>query len=73
LLFGCNAFIASLVGGIVDINGSFFGVFLLGFIEVGVVSVFPSTYRDLFAFTILLLILWIKPSGLFGIPQSTKI
>jgi len=40
---------------------------------VGVVSVFPSTYRDLFAFTILLLILWIKPSGLFGIPQSTKI
>jgi len=49
------------------------GGFLLGAIEVAVVTVFPSSYRDLFAFTILLLILWMKPTGLFGIPQSTKI
>jgi len=73
MLIGWKAFIAAVVGGIGDIKGAFVGGFLLGFIEVGVVSVFPSTYRDLFAFTILLLILWIKPSGLFGIPQSTKI
>jgi len=70
---GWKAFIAAVVGGIGDIKGAFVGGFLLGFIEVGVVSVFPSSYRDLFAFTILLLILWVKPSGLFGIPQSTKI
>ena len=73
MLIGWKAFIAAVVGGIGDIKGAFVGGFLLGFIEVGVVMVFPSTYRDLFAFTILLLILWIKPSGLFGIPQSTKI
>ena len=60
-------------GGIGDIKGAFVGGLLLGFIEVGVVTVFPSTYRDLFAFTILLLILWMKPTGLFGMPQSTKI
>lgn len=73
MLIGWKAFIAAVVGGIGDIKGAFVGGFLLGFIEVGVVSVFPSTYRDLFAFTILLLILWMKPSGLFGVPQSTKI
>ncbi len=73
MLIGWKAFIAAVVGGIGDIKGAFVGGFLLGFIEVGVVMVFPSSYRDLFAFTILLLILWVKPSGLFGIPQSTKI
>jgi branched-chain amino acid transport system permease protein len=73
MLIGWKAFIAAVVGGIGDIKGAFVGGFLLGAIEVAVVSVFPSTYRDLFAFTILLLILWIKPTGLFGIPQSTKI
>ena len=65
--------LAAVVGGIGDIRGAFYGGFLLGFIEVGVVTVFPSTYRDLFAFTILLIILWMKPTGLFGMPQSTKI
>lgn len=73
MLIGWKAFIAAVVGGIGDIKGAFVGGFLLGFIEVGVVSVFPSTYRDLFAFTILLVILWMKPTGLFGMPQSTKI
>ena len=73
MLIGWKAFIAAVVGGIGDIKGAFVGGFLLGFIEVGVVTVFPSSYRDLFAFTILLLILWMKPTGLFGIPQSTKI
>jgi len=73
MLIGWKAFIAAVVGGIGDIKGAFVGGFLLGFIEVGVVTVFPSTFRDLFAFTILLLILWMKPTGLFGIPQSTKI
>jgi len=73
MIIGWKAFIAAVVGGIGDIRGAFYGGFLLGFIEVGVVTVFPSTYRDLFAFTILLIILWIKPTGLFGMPQSTKI
>lgn len=73
MIIGWKAFIAAVVGGIGDIRGAFYGGFLLGFIEVGVVTIFPSTYRDLFAFSILLIILWMKPTGLFGMPQSTKI
>ncbi|HAS88899.1 MAG TPA: branched-chain amino acid ABC transporter permease, partial [Desulfovibrio sp.] len=61
------------VGGIGDIRGAFIGGFLLGFIEVGVVAIFPSTFRDLFAFSILLIILWMKPTGIFGVAKTTKI
>jgi len=72
-LIGWKAFIAAVVGGIGDIRGAFLGGFLLGFIEVGVVAIFPSTFRDLFAFSILLMILWIKPTGIFGVAKTTKI
>ncbi|WP_319765004.1 branched-chain amino acid ABC transporter permease [Maridesulfovibrio sp.] len=72
-LIGWKAFIAAVVGGIGDIRGAFLGGFLLGFIEVGVVAIFPSTFRDLFAFSILLVILWIKPTGIFGVAKTTKI
>lgn len=72
-LIGWKAFIAAVVGGIGDIRGAFLGGFLLGFIEVGVVAIFPSTFRDLFAFSILLIILWIKPTGIFGVAKTTKI
>ena len=73
MLIGWKAFIAAVVGGIGDIRGAFVGGFLLGFIEVGVVSVLPSTLRDFFAFSILLAILWVKPTGLFGVAKHTKI
>ena len=70
---GWKAFIAAVVGGIGDIRGAFAGGFILGFIEIMVVAFFPSSYRDLIAFSILLLILTIRPTGLFGVAQTTKI
>ncbi len=73
MLIGWKAFIAAVVGGIGDIKGAFVGGFLLGFVEILAVAFFPSTFRDLIAFSILLLILVIKPTGLFGVAKSTKI
>ncbi len=72
-LIGWKAFIAAVVGGIGDIRGAFLGGFLLGAVEILVVAVFPSSYRDLIAFTVLLVILSVKPTGLFGIAKTTKI
>ncbi len=72
-MIGWKAFIAAVVGGIGDIRGAFLGGFLLGFVEILVVAFFPSTYRDLIAFSILLIILCIKPTGLFGVARTTKI
>lgn len=72
-LIGWKAFIAAVVGGIGSIAGAFAGGFLLGFVEIMVVAFFPSTFRDLIAFSILLLILSIRPTGLFGVARRTKI
>ncbi len=72
-LIGWKAFIAAVVGGIGDIRGAFLGGFLLGAVEIMVVAFFPSTFRDLIAFSVLLAILTWKPTGLFGIAQTTKI
>ncbi|WP_373501092.1 branched-chain amino acid ABC transporter permease [Desulfococcus sp.] len=72
-LIGWKAFIAAVVGGIGDIRGAFLGGFLLGFVEILVVAFFPSTFRDLIAFSILMIILVYKPTGLFGVAKTTKI
>ncbi|MDR3044002.1 MAG: branched-chain amino acid ABC transporter permease [Desulfovibrio sp.] len=72
-MVGWKAFIAAVVGGIGDIRGAFIGGFLLAFIEIMVAAFLPSTFRDLFAFTILLMILWQRPTGLFGVAKTTKI
>jgi len=72
-LIGWKAFIAAVVGGIGDIRGAFLGGFLLGAVEILVVAFFPSTFRDLIAFSVLMLILICKPTGLFGVARTTKI
>jgi branched-chain amino acid transport system permease protein len=72
-LIGWKAFIAAVLGGIGEIRGAFAGGFLLGFIEIFVAAFFPSTLRDLIAFSILLVFLSIKPTGIFGVARATKI
>jgi branched-chain amino acid transport system permease protein len=73
MIIGWKAFIAAVVGGIGNIGGAFLGGFMLGFIEIFVIAVFPSSYKDLISFVILLVILSVKPTGFFGIARSTKI
>lgn len=72
-LVGWKAFIAAVIGGIGEIRGAFAGGFLLGFVEIFVAAFFPSTLRDLIAFSILLIFLSIKPTGMFGVTRAQKI
>ncbi len=72
-MIGWKAFIAAVVGGIGEIRGALVGGFLLGFIEIYVAAFFPSTFRDLIAFSILLLFLSIRPTGIFGVARAQKI
>jgi branched-chain amino acid transport system permease protein len=72
-LIGWKAFIAAVVGGIGDIRGAFVGGFLLGFVEIFAATIFPSTYRDLIGFSILMIILTFRPTGIFGIARRTKV
>lgn len=81
ILIGWKAFIAAVVGGIGDIRGAMVGGYILGFTEIFVVAMgmvpgfgwLSSTYRDLVAFMILLLILTIKPTGIFGVAARSKV
>lgn len=73
LLFGWKAFIAAVVGGIGSIRGAVVGGYILGFVEIFVAAVMPSTYRDLIAFSVLLLIMAIRPTGMFGVARRTKV
>jgi branched-chain amino acid transport system permease protein len=72
-LVGWKAFIAAVIGGIGEIRGAIAGGFLLGFVEIFVAAFFPSTLRDLIAFSVLLIFLSIKPTGIFGVARTTKI
>jgi branched-chain amino acid transport system permease protein len=72
-LVGWKAFISAVVGGIGEIRGAFVGGFILGFTEIFVATLFPSTYRDLIAFGVLLLILTFRPTGIFGVARRTKV
>ena len=72
-LVGWKAFISAVVGGIGEIRGAFVGGFILGFTEIFVATLFPSTFRDLISFGVLLLILTFRPTGIFGVARRTKV
>lgn len=68
-----KAFAAMVLGGLGNIWGTVAGAFILGFIEnfgigldIGGVSL-PAGYKDAFAFVIILVVLLVRPSGLFGL------
>ena len=73
ILFGWKAFVAAILGGRGSILGATLAGFLLGFIEIFVAMIFPSTLRDLIAYSIILLILVFKPHGFFGEPHSARL
>ena len=73
IVFGWKAFVAAILGGRGSILGATLAGFLLGFIEIFVAMIFPSTLRDLIAYSIILLILAIRPHGFFGEPYSARL
>jgi branched-chain amino acid transport system permease protein len=73
ILFGWKAFVAAILGGRGSIVGATLAGFLLGFIEIFVAMIFPSTLRDLIAYSIVLIILTFRPYGFFGEPHSARL
>lgn len=72
---GLKCFIAAVIGGIGNIKGAVIGGFILGLGEVLIVAFFPqlSGYRDAFAFIVLIIILFYKPTGLLGEKTTEKV
>jgi len=70
---GLKAFVAAVLGGIGIIPGAMVGGFLMGILETMVSGYGSSLYRDAVAFGVLILILLIKPTGLFGKNTGEKV
>jgi branched-chain amino acid transport system permease protein len=70
---GIIAFTAAVLGGIGSLPGAMLGGMLLGLIEAFWAGYFTLAYKDVAAFTILILVLIFRPTGLLGRPDVEKV
>lgn len=73
LYVGLKAFVAAVIGGIGHVPGAVVGALVLGLVEEFVVGYAASTWRDAVAFGFLILVLLVKPGGLFGRVAAEKV
>jgi branched-chain amino acid transport system permease protein len=70
---GLKAFVAAVLGGIGNIPGAVVGGLVMGVAEVLVTGYLSSTYRDAIAFVLLIVILLVRPAGIFGKAVTEKV
>jgi branched-chain amino acid transport system permease protein len=70
---GLAAFVAAVLGGIGSIPGAMVGGLLIGVVENLVAGYLSSTYQGAITFVILILVLSVKPTGLFGRLATVKV
>ncbi len=73
LISGLKAFVAAVLGGIGSVPGAMVGGLVLGLAEEFVAGYTASSYRDAIAFSVLILVLLIRPVGLFGRVTAEKV
>ncbi|HDH02760.1 MAG TPA: branched-chain amino acid ABC transporter permease, partial [Actinobacteria bacterium] len=70
---GLKAFTAAVVGGIGSIPGAMFGGLLIGFAEAYTTGYISSTFQNLIVFALLVVVLLVRPRGLFGREELVKV
>lgn len=70
---GIKAFVAAVFGGIGSIPGAVVGAFLIGICESIIKGSDWSVFSDAFTFAILIVVLCVKPTGLFGEKVTDKV
>lgn len=68
-----KAFIASVIGGLGSLPGAVLGGFILGILETVVTAYISATYRDLFSFLTMIVVLMFLPNGLMGKGDQDKL
>jgi branched-chain amino acid transport system permease protein len=70
---GLKAFTAAVLGGIGSLPGAMLGGVLIGLIEAFWAAYFSAEYKDVAAFSVLVLVLIFRPTGLLGRPEVEKV
>ena len=73
VLLGLKAFVAAVVGGIGNVRGAMLGGLVIGLIEFFGVAYLSSEYRDVYVFSILILVLLARPTGILGRSTAEKV
>jgi branched-chain amino acid transport system permease protein len=75
LMVGAIGFSAAIVGGLGNLRGAIVGAFVFAFLQVFFVAAlpFPSAYKDVFAFAIVILIMTWRPTGIIGEAVSERV
>ncbi|QGY39887.1 branched-chain amino acid ABC transporter permease [Pseudodesulfovibrio cashew] len=63
---GIKAFAAAVLGGIGNITGAMVGGLIIGMVEIFAAGYLSSEYKDVFAFIILIAVLYFRPTGIMG-------
>ena len=72
-MLGLKAFVAAVFGGIGSIPGAVIGAFIIGICENIIKGLGWTTFSDAFTFALLIIILIVKPTGLFGEKANEKV
>ncbi|MDR1620547.1 MAG: branched-chain amino acid ABC transporter permease, partial [Clostridiales bacterium] len=70
---GLKCFVAAVVGGIGSIPGAVVGGFFIGICETLLIALGYSTFSDAFTFVLLIVMLLLRPTGLFGEKSTDKV
>lgn len=70
---GLKCFVAAVIGGIGSIPGAVIGGFILGLGETALSAAGYSTFSDAFTFVLLMIMLLVKPTGIFGEKAVDKV
>ncbi len=72
-IIGIKAFTAAVLGGIGSLPGAMLGGLILGVAEAQFSGMVNSDYKDVFSFSLLVVILIFRPQGLLGRPMVAKV
>jgi branched-chain amino acid transport system permease protein len=67
-----KAFAAAVVGGFGSLPGAILGGLLVGVVESLGAGFISGTYKDVYAFVLLIFVLMVKPSGILGVEAKVK-
>jgi len=72
-MYGLSAFVAAIIGGIGNIPGAMFGGLMLGLFNALISGYISSSWAETFTFTLLIIVLIFRPTGILGEKVAEKV